>query len=244
MPVYIRTAAGRAAALNPLSPLPRSLRTLLTVIDGHSDSTIYIRRLPSLGDVQSLLDFLEKNGLIQVAYQRPTHPTEQPASDASSSEHSDEASVVVPWSDTHAGEVEPLSGASILSVSGALGALPEHVERDIPTATLDELSSIALAQKQPAPAAVPSVPAAIAANVVPNNNTAQSSQYKLRSAVLMISDFVTQHLPGKSIEIILLVESLETTEQLVSNLPGYFAVIEGLGHPAQAHIDQLNATLA
>ena len=125
-----------------------------------------------------------------------------------------------------------------------MGALPEHVERDIPTATLDELSSIALAQKQPAPAAVPSVPAAIAANVVPNNNTAQSSQYKLRSAVLMISDFVTQHLPGKSIEIILLVESLETTEQLVSNLPGYLAVIEGLGHPAQAHIDQLMATLA
>ena len=240
MPVYIRTAAGRAAALNPLSPLPRSLRTLLTVIDGQSDSTVYVDRLPSLGNVQALLDFLEQNGFIQIAYQRPAETANRLGGNAPGAVQPVAAIDAVPWSDTHAGDLEPLASTP---GPGGSTASATHVERPIAAATIDELSSIATAQKRLVPEPVPPAPAVIAPSLVPNNSTANSSQYKLRSAVLMISDFVTLHMPGESIEIILTVEGLETTEQLMNSLPGYAALIAPLGQPANEHIAQLNATL-
>lgn len=235
MPVYIRTAAGRSAALNPLSLLPRGMRTLLTVIDGHSDSSIYQARLPSLGDVQILLDSLEKSGYIQIAYKAPL------SSKAASLGHalSYAPSLVVPWSDTHAGDVEPQVSAPAVE---PLRATPKYIEPYVAAATPDELSIIASTQVKSEPVQV--APAVIAPNLVPNNNTANTSQYKLRSAILLISDFVTQHMPSESIEIILTLEGLDSIEQLTANLSGYASLIAPLGNPAQHHLDQLKATLS
>lgn len=233
MPVYIRTAAGRSAALNPLSLLPRSMRTLLTVIDGHSDSSIYQTRLPSLGDVQVLLDSLEKSGYIQTAYKAAV------MSRAVGHALSSAPSLVVPWSDTHAGDIEPDESAP---ASDASNPPEKYIEPHVAAATPDELSVIASAQHSPAPVQV--TPSVIAPNLVPNNSIANSSQYKLRSAILMISDFVTLHMPAESIEIILTLEGLDSIEQLMTNLSGYASLISSLGDPAQQHLAQLKTALS
>lgn len=235
MPVYIRTAAGRSAALNPLSLLPRSMRTLLTVIDGYSDSSVYQSRLPSLGDVQLLLDSLEKSGYIQVAYKTPITTKATSVGHALSSA----PSLVVPWSDTHAGDIEPEATAPAINT---LSEAAKYIEPHVAAATPDELSIIANAQLKAAP--VPITPSVIAPNLVPNNSTANSSQYKLRSVILLISDFVTVHMPGESIEIILALEGLETVEQLMTSLNSYASLIAPLGNPAQQHLAQLQATLS
>jgi hypothetical protein len=235
MPVYIRTAAGRAAALNPLSLLPRGMRTLLTVIDGHNDSSVYISRLPSLGDVQSLLDSLEKSGYVQIAYKA----TASPAATAVVKVSSTAPSVVVPWSDTHAGDIEPSVVAPALN---KLSTASNYIEPHVAAATPDELSIIANAQHKAPPVQI--TPSVITPNLVPNNSISNSSQYKLRSAVLLISDFVTLHMPAESIEIILSLESLDTVEQLMTNLNGYASLITPLGVPAQQHLAQLQAALS
>jgi hypothetical protein len=235
MPVYIRTAAGRSAALNPLSLLPRSMRTLLTVIDGHSDSSVYQSRLPSLGDVQVLLDSLEKSGYIQIAYKATV------SSKASSLGHalSSAPSLVVPWSDTHAGDIEPKESTPIVDTPAATS---KYIEPHVAAATLDELSIIASAQHKAVP--VQTTPSVIAPNLVPNNTIANSSQYKLRSAILLISDFVTLHMPAESIEIILTLEGLDTVEQLMASLNSYASLIAPLGNPAQQHLAQLKSALS
>jgi hypothetical protein len=235
MPVYIRTTAGRAAALNPLSLLPRGMRTLLTVIDGQNDSSVYIKRLPSLGDVQSLLDSLEKSGYIQIAYKTPVSPV------VSLTEHvaDDRSGAAVPWSDTHAGDIEPQESNPVARLSVPIS---KYIETPVATATPDELSVIARAQQKRAP--VHTAPAEIKPNLVPNNSVANSSQYKLRSAVLIISDFVTLHMPAESIEIILSLENLGTAEELIANLSGYASLISHLGAPAQQHLAELNASLS
>lgn len=240
MPIYIRTTAGRAAALNPLSMLPRSMRTLLTVIDGQTDSSVYITRLPSIGNVQSLLDSLENSGFIQIAYQKPVIPAAAPSSYANATPIEDATKRAAGWSDTHAGDLEPLKSPPAVP---SLAPRSKYVEPYIAAATIDELSSIASAQQQPAPVQAKVVPETIAPSLVPNNNAANSSQYKLRSAVLLISDFVTAHMHNESIEIILTLEGLETTEHLVASLPGYAALIAPLGQPAREHLSQLRAML-
>lgn len=234
MPVYIRTAAGRSAALNPLSLLPRGMRTLLTVIDGHSDSSVYQTRLPSLGDVQILLDSLERSGYIQTAYKAAV-ATKAVAGVALSSA----PSLVVPWSDTHAGDIEPKASAP---ASNTLNIAPKYIEPYVAAATPDELSIIASAQNKPAPVQV--TPSVIAPNLVPNNSTSNSSQYKLRSAILLISDFVTLHMPAESIEVILTLEGLDSVEQLMANLGGYASLIAPLGDPALQHLAQLESQLS
>jgi hypothetical protein len=235
MPVYIRTAAGRTAALNPLSLLPRNMRTLLTVIDGHSDSSVYKTRLPSLGDVQLLLDSLEKSGYIQTAYKAAVVPK------ASSTGHalSYAPSLVVPWSDTHAGDIEPKEP---LPISETSSATTKYIEPHVAAATPDELSVIANAQHRSAPVQV--TPSVIAPNLKPNNSIANSSQYKLRSAILLISDFVTLHMPAESIEIILTLEGLDSIEQLMASLSDYASLIAPLGQPAQQHLLQLKTQLS
>lgn len=64
MPVYIRTAAGTAAALNPLVNLPRTLRQLLVAIDGSTPTSTHAMRMGSQGDIDVLFEALLRAGLI------------------------------------------------------------------------------------------------------------------------------------------------------------------------------------
>ena len=110
------------------------------------------------------------------------------------------------------------------------------------SATPDELSIIASAQHKAAPVQI--TPSVMTPNLVPNNSVVNSSQYKLRSVILLISDFVTVHMPAESIEIILTLEGLDSVDQLKANLNGYASLIAPLGNPAQQHLAQIEAALS
>ncbi|MBG6077145.1 hypothetical protein [Polaromonas sp. CG_9.11] len=67
--------------------------------------------------------------------------------------------------------------------------------------------------------------------------------YPLRKALLLISDFVTLHLPDQSMEIVLALEALGSVEQLVGSLQGYEALVTPLGMPARQHLAELRQVL-
>jgi hypothetical protein len=65
MTTYVRTEEGQLAAYSPGSVLPRKLRSLLKVIDGKTQASVYSDSLRAFGDVQGVLTSLEMAGLIR-----------------------------------------------------------------------------------------------------------------------------------------------------------------------------------
>jgi hypothetical protein len=65
MTTYVRTEEGQLAAYSPGSVLPRKLRSLLKVIDGKTQASVYSESLKAFGDVQGVLISLEMAGLIR-----------------------------------------------------------------------------------------------------------------------------------------------------------------------------------
>jgi hypothetical protein len=63
--------------------------------------------------------------------------------------------------------------------------------------------------------------------------------FEIRSVVTMMSDFVMQHLPARSLEIVLALEGVTSMQQLASSLSGYAALISEAGEPGKAHLREL-----
>ena len=61
--------------------------------------------------------------------------------------------------------------------------------------------------------------------------------------VVFMSNFVTQHMPEQSVELILELEGLTSIEQIKENLSGYGAMIAGFGEPARHHLAELQRLL-
>ena len=59
-----------------------------------------------------------------------------------------------------------------------------------------------------------------------------------------MSDFVSQHLPVDSLEIVLALEGLGSVEQVLASLKGYEALVAPVGEPARRHLAELRAALA
>jgi hypothetical protein len=72
----------------------------------------------------------------------------------------------------------------------------------------------------------------------------QTSHYQLKQAVGLMSDFVSEHLPLQSIEIVLELERLTSVEQLIASLSGYEALIGSQGEAARRHLTELRAVLS
>lgn len=245
MTIYIRTAAGNEAALNPRSSLPRKLRTLLIGIDGRTRVGTYINCLSSFGDVDALLSSLHEAGLIE-----PIGPMRQLAA------HDVEdvpvaAARGAPWSDTEAGStgfketVEAPSGAfDVLSDAFRQMGIPASAQGS------DELSSWARFEPPAAPVSVPTnavgrQPAQMGYYAPSNHGRSSSTaQYQLRNAISLMSDFVTQHLPAESLEIVLALEGLGSVEQVLASLKGYEALVMPAGEPARRHLVELRSVLS
>lgn len=216
MPVYVRTAAGNEAALNPNSALPRKLRTLLISVDGRTRLGTYVSSLSSFGDVEALIQSLLQAGLIQ----------ETDAQDGSSSNASDDpnngfdGATHASWRTTDAGNT-PWQGATVRGTQ----------------TPVDDLSSWSKFQQPPsAPAASYSPPPARA-----NTTTAH---YQLRNAIGLMSDFVSQHMPMESLELVLTLEGLTSVEQVVASLKGYETMTAHLGEPARKHMAELRRVMS
>jgi hypothetical protein len=246
MTIYIRTAAGNEAALNPHSPLPRKLRTLLIGIDGRTGVDTYVNSLSSFGDVDALLGSLHDAGLIEAA------AAARPVAGRSADDEHTPVSQSASWSDTDADRSAFRETAA--APAGAFARLGNAFRRADTAASVpgtDELSSWARFQSPSAPASPPAPSAgrqqpAQAGYYAPSGAGSASStaQYQLRNAISLMSDFVSQHLPVDSLEIVLALEGLGSVEQVLASLKGYEALVAPVGEPARKHLAELRAVLA
>ena len=239
MTVYIRTRAGTAAVLNPLAQLPRNLRQLLVAIDGATPSSTYAARMASPGDIDALLDILQRAGLI-----RQAGPAGARYGDAAP-----DGPPVKPVENAHAA-ASPASPASTPEVAPPLAALQDPVSRPVPFVLTDVPVMQADAGLEPVAAAdvvsdfeddgfsgfgTETAPAGL--------RPTEAVYYELANVISLMSDFVTQHLPDRSVEIVLALESLASVRQVRSSLDDYRALINPLGDVAQQHLAELQRML-
>jgi hypothetical protein len=216
MPVYIRTAAGNEAALDQKSTLPRKLRTLLISIDGRTRLNVYVNSLSSFGDVEALIQSLLQAGLIQTqASLQRVSGTSTNSPDSNDFDRSPAAS----WKATD-GASTPWQGTQI----GEQAQIND---------------SPSWAKFQP-PVVVPSA-SVVSQSVRSAPNTAH---YQLRTAIGLMSDFATQHLPMESLELVLTIEGLASVEHVLASLQGYESMIAHLGEPARKHLAELRGMLS
>ncbi len=231
MLLYKRTAAGNAAALDPKSPLPRKLRTLLISIDGKTVQSTYVRTLSAFGDVSALLESLAQQGYIETT------------NTASAAQSAPSGPATVPdrteWQPTDIPHTQRQQHASqsmnVLESAFKFAGLRNSASPS------DEISSWDRFQPEPRPGASSGASARPAERV---GAPPSSAQYQLRSAISLMSDFVTAHLPNESLEIVLTLEGLSSVEQVIASLKGYQALIAPAGPAGAHHIDELRALLS
>ena len=242
MPVYIRTATGTAAALNPLVKLPRNLRQLLVAIDGETSTSTHAARMANQGNIQVLLDTLQLAGLI-----RPASPAGAQLGNAAASFQASQ-----PAREPAAPELTPTlsplslapSSWSTLEMaqppawSGAMARSSASVAHTDFQTTRTKLEPEFNATPQPdafAEFGTETAPADL-------RPTAAGS-YELGNVISLMSNFVTQHLPERSLEIVLALESLTSVSHVASSLHDYRALIAPVGDAAHHHLAELQHLL-
>ncbi len=222
MTTYTRTTLGNQAALNPDSPLPRKLRTLLIAIDGRTSLDVYVNSLSSFGDVESLMESLLQAGLIEGVTSH--RPVEKDAVDEAAEKFFAKQQGLA-WSDTNS------SGNSVSQRRGAPSTQARFGMQD----PVDDVQSWSKFQQPPGAAPTRYTP--------PAASSTSTAQYQLRNAISSMSDFVTQHMPMESLELVLTLEGLTSVEQVIGSLKGYQSLIEHLGQPARDHLAKLRTLL-
>ncbi len=222
MILYKRTDAGNAVALDPRSPLPRKLRTLLIAVDGKTWRDTYVNSLSSFGDVAALLESLEQQGYIARMGTEDTGPDTHPNT---------------PWQHTNT-QATLQQDSPLLAPSAIDSAFASAGIRNSATPS-DEVSSWARFQSNPL-----SMPPARPLSAARVGAAPSSAQYQLRGAISLMSDFVTTYLPADSLEIVLTLEGLSSVEQVIASLKGYQAMIATAGESARRHMAELRTLLA
>ena len=226
MTIYARTILGNEVALTADSPLPRKLRTLLIAIDGRTSLDVYIKSLSSFGDVEALMESLLQAGLIEVIPSRG--PVQKDAVDKAAETFFAKQQRVA-WSDTDS------TGGSTLQKSGLASKQSRFSMQD----PVDDVQSWSKFQQSPG-----SAPARYTPPSAGSSGSTSIAQYQLRNAISLMSDFVTQHMPMESLELVLTLEGLTSVEQVISSLKGYQSLIEHVGQPAREHLASLRTLLA
>jgi hypothetical protein len=228
MPVYVRTAAGTAAALNPLSKLSRQLRQLLVALDGSMPTSSYAARMSSPNDIGVMLEALLRHGLIREAGQggvRESHAL------AGSSPR--QTAVAPPAPGNRLGGPAQPEFRTATAISDAEGEAFEPLDVDtLPTAFADDF-----------PSDMDSLTALAGQPLQAGRQGGQGGHRQVSDVILTMSDFVTQHLPDQSLEIVLALESLVTKDQILSSLNDYRALVLPLGDVAHRHLAELQRML-
>ena len=227
MNLYRRTAAGNAAALNPRLPLSPKLRTLLVRVDGHTLQETYVKNHANLGDVVALLNSLLTQGYLEIIKTENIESVAKPAQTILQTavtpfiERQREAGM------TSAALESAIKLADIRNIS-APPAQESLCSGARPQTHFQNLTAYSMFT---APVARPGAPPS-------------STQYKLRNAISLMSDFVTTHLPAESIEIVLTLEGLSSVEEVLASLNDYQSMIAPAGSAVAPHLDVLRALLS
>ena len=228
MNLYKRTAAGNAAALNPRLPLSPKLRALLVSVDGHTLQQTYVKNLASLGDVVALLNSLFAQGYLEIIKTDNIEPATKPGQTVWQN-------AATPTVERQSqGGMTPAALESAFELAGIRNTNAPPAKQLLANGGQPETRfqySPAASSMSTAPVARPGAPPS-------------SAQYQLRSAISLMSDFVTTHLPAESIEIVLTLEGLSSVEQVMASLNDYKAMIAPAGSAVAPHLDKLRDLLS
>lgn len=249
MPVYIRTAAGTAAALNPLTKMPRHLRQLLVSIDGLTPTSTFAMRMAAENDIDVLLEALVRAGLIRRV--DPAGRTQgTPAADALRAQ----AATGHPVREFTR---PPSPSDDMPTYPAPLGTRASPQAFSLPGSAVPSMSTDADAGRGTAQLE-PAVAVAAGASADPEDDVfasfgsetapaglrpAAAGSYELGNLISLMSNFVTQHLPDRALEIVLTLESLTSISQLQSGLDDYRALIAPMGDAASRHLAELRHLL-
>jgi hypothetical protein len=249
MPVYIRTAAGTAAALNPLTKLPRHIRQLLVSIDGSTPTSTFALRMAKEGDIDVLLEVLQRAGLI-----RPASPAGARHGDAAAASPAVEAagSPVLEVAQPPPVLRDIVSRLTPLEPPVAQASLQSDCPADSPPPSPPADANRRQVDAEPGPLAAAAAGSALldagfasfGSETAPAGLRPAGAVYsELVNVISLMSDFVTQHLPERSLEIVLALEGLTSVAQVRSSLDDYRALIAPMGDAAEQHLAELQRML-
>ena len=231
MNLYNRTAAGNAAALNPRLPLSPKLRALLVSVDGHTLVETYVKNLASLGDVIALLNSLLMQGYLEIIKTDNIEPAAKPGQTL-------RQNAATPTLERQSqGSMTPAALESAFELAGIRNTNAPPAKQLLANGGQPET------RFQYSPAS-PGASSMLTAPVARPGAPPSSAQYQLRSAISLMSDFVTTHLPAESIEIVLTLEGLSSVEQVMASLNDYKVMIAPAGPAVADHLDKLSALLS
>jgi hypothetical protein len=215
MTILIRTPLGNDALRSPDAQIPRRSQSLLSAIDGKTDSSLYIATLSAFGDVASLLETLLRAGLVRAV--EPTQPNGPIATRPA-------ASRAMP---------NQISTWFLTTVQHAGDALIWSDTFSLPHQPSDD-SSLDIPGKSPFAAAESGV------SGVDRDSTAQQ---QVRKAVLLMSEFVATHFSKRAAELLPVIDKLTSVERIARSLKDYEALVAPAGKAATQHLADLRATL-
>ena len=253
MTVYIRTPAGTAAALNPLTRMPRNLRQLLVSIDGSTPTSSFALRMAKEDNINVLLEVLQRAGLIRQAGPAGARHGDATGALQSATPVSTALDLGAPQSAngllgraTSPLPLQPLQ-------SPAASPSPQNYTSpgtQVPTTHADVRNTRTNAEPEPVTAAADIPPSEADGFSGFGTETApaglrptEAVYYELANVISLMSDFVTKHLPDQSVEIVLTLESLASARQVKSSLHDYHALISPMGEVAQQHLAELQRML-
>jgi hypothetical protein len=227
--VFVRTAHGNAAARAVQADLPRMVKTLLIAVDGRTSVAMFQKLLPNFGDVSALFDALEAGGYI---------------------ERAGGVSVKVPAPAPPPGFAPSPPRAALRVVPPAApeptpdSRQPLNSRIDLDTSRWFESTQVFAGPASRQPEAAPPERSSFTAPNLSGHRSMVTEIARVRETRTLMSDFLFAHMPEVAMEAVLALERLETTEQILRNIPEYQRLIAATGRKGVEHLAAVRTVLS
>jgi hypothetical protein len=234
--VYERTALGlQAAKAIEDGSVPPSLRTLLLAVDGRTAVAQFMRFLPALAPLPAKFLELEHMGLVQ-------RKSGQPWLDTASAG----LGGILGGSGSGSGSASPAVPDAALAGLGAEGVTLARLRASFAPAAASEAPSLSafdaelklLEQMMGRAAAQPQGAAAVA------SPPAQRRPVSLREMQAEMNRFLSSTKGLDSLPLAMVVDQIQSLQQLRQELPSYAELLRAYGAPAEQHLQLLRSWLA
>jgi hypothetical protein len=223
--VFVRTAHGNTAARAVQTDLPRMVKTLLIAVDGRTSVAMFQKLLPNFGDVSALFDALEAGGYI---------------------ERAGGVSVKGP-----APAFAPAPPRAALRVVPPVAPEPASDSRQAPNSRIDldtsrwfESTQVFAGPASRQPESAPPERSSFTAPNLSGHRSMVTEIARVRETRTLMSDFLFEHMPDVAMEAVLALERLETTEQILRNIPEYQRLIAATGRKGVEHLAAVRNVLS
>jgi hypothetical protein len=226
--VFARTGLGNAAARAVQADLPRMVKTLLIAVDGRTSVAMFQKLLPNFGDVSALFDALESGGYIERVGSVSVKAAAVPPRPA--------LRVVAP-----APAEPPRKDLEQSRKDLEQSRWFESTQRFTEPAPASGWRGVSLQDAAPGGAAAP---VAFGTAGLSGHRSAVTEVARVREARTLMSDFLFAHMPEVAMEAVLALERLESTEQIVRNIPEYQRLIAATGRKGAEHLTAVRDVLS